>query len=593
MEVDKDREPESRHGVDRSDLVPNVGLVSDSISSLHGQDSAVSAVSGHPQRGPDSREDHRDQPVGISKLTDTRLPGKGRESELDPSRHPERGRDSEIGLSRHPERGRDTEIGLSRHPERGRATELGLPRHPERGRGYELGLSRHPERGRDADCSFSRHPERDRELGFDFSRYPERDRDFGYGFSRHEHPVPLPPLPRRFPTPPQGFYDYGEVPQSQGSFSSAQLAYLDRMQNQQMKSLEDMLQRTLGGRKRSGSRKRQRSPSPSDDQEEDSESDQEESPSSNTTTPTRSKYVDAVSLHAGESNFGDVAEDSAEKQGASDIPKVQDPEGSKKEDSGLSLPNPHEVKKGYVFKEELLTWWEQQRTNVLTQDQIDQMVGDLKPDSSIEKYFQAPNLPPTLKKNVRKMKAEVAKNDNSLWSIQQNMLQASLPLLKEMETAKSSGNEDLLRSLSNVGTMLGSALQRLSVYRLKRTDPILKDGVLSDASPSMTCIYGDKWVEKVDEDEKLQKVTMKVVKGAQGPQGGQKQKKQFKRGFKKGFRKNQQTQNLAKFGNRSSAFPNNRDASFRAPSTATNPGTSTLNPQVKSFRDNYKKGPKN
>ena len=430
MDPDKN-EPEghSTRG-NQADLVVPVGGGSDTP---HGRTHELdSGLSGPLDKGPVPGGDlPRDIPMT---------------SEKGLSRLPERGRDAEICLSRLPERGRDHVLDTARHPERGRGIDLAESRHPERGRESERSWSRLPERGRDVEYyGLSCHPERGHDFESDLSRHPNRGREFGHGSAHSEHFFP--PQPRRFPSVPHGYYDYGETPQSQGSFSSSQLAYLDRMQNQQMQSFKAMLQDTLGSskrhrsRSRSSSRKRRRSPSTSEDQEEDSDSESEdpgESPLSNTNTPSR-KDVDAVSLHAGESNFGDVQKEidkSAEKEETSGPSEVQDPEGGKKEDKGLALPNPHEVKKGHIFKEDLLEWWEQQRTNVLSQDQIDQLVGDLKPDSSIEKYFRAPNLPPTLKKNVRKVKAEVAKNDNTLWSIQENILQASLPLLQEMEAAK-------------------------------------------------------------------------------------------------------------------------------------------------------------
>ena len=42
------------------------------------------------------------------------------------------------------------------------------------------------------------------------------------------------------------------------------------------------------------------------------------------------------------------------------------------------IENPHEVRKGQLYDQDTLDWWETQRTNIfLSQEKIGEMVGDL------------------------------------------------------------------------------------------------------------------------------------------------------------------------------------------------------------------------
>ena len=57
------------------------------------------------------------------------------------------------------------------------------------------------------------------------------------------------------------------------------------------------------------------------------------------------------------------------------------------------LANPHEEVKGTLFEDEVLKWWKQQRTHVLEQTKMDELLEGLKPDPSVEEYFKAPDMP--------------------------------------------------------------------------------------------------------------------------------------------------------------------------------------------------------
>ena len=115
---------------------------------------------------------------------------------------------------------------------------------------------------------------------------------------------------------------------------------------------------------------------------------------------------------------------------------------------------------------------------------------------------------------MKKTKFEAWKSDNSVWSIQEDLLRVSIPLIKAVEKIKSMPDElrDVKTLLTSSGSLLGSAIQRVSIFRQRHADPFIKEGYLRDVTPSMNCILGDEWAQKVEEEEKLNKVTQKVVK---------------------------------------------------------------------------------
>ncbi len=107
--------------------------------------------------------------------------------------------------------------------------------------------------------------------------------------------------------------------------------------------------------------------------------------------------------------------------------------------------------------------------------------------------------------------------------------------------------------LASSGSLLGSAIQRVSIFRQRHADPFIKKGFLRDVTPSMSCILGDEWTQKVEEEDKLNRVTQKVVKNTNT---STKTKSSFKDkggSFKKfpGFNKDTPY-------NRSKGFNNNR-----------------------------------
>ena len=120
-------------------------------------------------------------------------------------------------------------------------------------------------------------------------------------------------------------------------------------------------------------------------------------------------------------------------------------------------------------------------------------------------------MPKPIRASMKKIKVDAWKNDNSMWSIQEDCLRAALPLIKAIELNQSIQNQELKPLLTSAGSLLGSAIQRLSVHRLRRAEPFIKDSYLQDVKPSMTCLYGEEWAQKVDEDDKMNKVTQKVV----------------------------------------------------------------------------------
>jgi hypothetical protein len=123
------------------------------------------------------------------------------------------------------------------------------------------------------------------------------------------------------------------------------------------------------------------------------------------------------------------------------------------------------------------------------------------------------------------------KNDNSLRSIQEDVLKASIPLVKAIEELQQKGETN--RLLSSAGSLLGSAVQRLSVYRHRHAESVFKNGFLREVTPSMTCLLGDKWTEQVEEEEKVNKVTQKVVKTTFRESG---QSKHFAKGKGKSYK---------------------------------------------------------
>ena len=102
---------------------------------------------------------------------------------------------------------------------------------------------------------------------------------------------------------------------------------------------------------------------------------------------------------------------------------------------------------------------------------------------------------------------------NTIWSIQEDLLKTSLPLIKAIEKVPE-GQHELKSLLSSTGSLLGSSIQRLSTFRQRHSETFIKDGHLRDVKPSMDSIYGIKWQEKVEEEDKLNKVTQKALKSS-------------------------------------------------------------------------------
>ncbi len=208
---------------------------------------------------------------------------------------------------------------------------------------------------------------------------------------------------------------------------------------------------------------------------------------------------DEISLFAGD----DLTSD---QPASSDV-------GKKPEEEKDELINPHQEAKGTMYTQKNLDWWEIQRTHVLEQQKKDDMLDKLKPDPSVTKFFKAPDMPKPMRASMKKSKVDAWKSDNSMWSIQEDMLRASMPLLKALELNQAEiNNKEMKRLLECTGSLLGSAVQRLSIWRLRHAEPFLKEGYLKDVSPSVDCIFGKEWTQKVEEEEKLNKVTQKVVK---------------------------------------------------------------------------------
>jgi hypothetical protein len=134
------------------------------------------------------------------------------------------------------------------------------------------------------------------------------------------------------------------------------------------------------------------------------------------------------------------------------------------------------------------------------------MLEGLKPDSSVATFFKAPDMPKAMRTSMKKSKMEAWKTDNSMWSIQEDLLRVAMPLMKAIEV---NTNEEVQPLLSASGSLLGSAIQRLSVWRHRHS--WLRDGYLTEVKPSMECVFGDEWTQTVEEEDKLNKVTQKVV----------------------------------------------------------------------------------
>ena len=311
-------------------------------------------------------------------------------------------------------------------------------------------------------------------------------------------------------------------------FSDQQLNILQAMQQQQMHMFKGLLQETVkdiddGRSDRSRSRPTSRS-KPSSKRRKRSRS------SSDSESSSRSRYSKRHAVD--DRSYAGSPQRNDERRDDDDAISVQAPRsilGSDKEDNDgqeppcidpvenankILLANPYAVTKGCVYDMNVLEWWEQQRTNMLETKQKDDLLEGLKPDSSIAHYFKAPDTPESMRKTMKKSKFEAWKQDNTMWSVQSDMLRSSLPLLKAIEKAEDplSDKAEIRALLCSSGSLLGSAVQRLSNHRQRHLDPFMKEGYLNNAKPSMGSILGDKWQEKVEEDDKLNKVTLKVLK---------------------------------------------------------------------------------
>jgi len=403
------------------------------------------------------------------------------------------------------------------------------------------------------------------------SRLPDRSREniaFRYDMDRQmiaegyygERFIP-PPSVSRYTTfaqprapPPDG--NRVDRPHSHDDgFSAGQMQILQGMQDKQMQMFEQLLNKDKHDRP---SRKRQRSFSPryrekarkskskhrrhrryeseSSSSDSESESGSEQQLSSTTSTPSRrvdpdpaDKTDDNVSVHADpqgmqalddnenrdESNKANDKNSSDPDQGQSGRPQ---PEGDKIDQQSCPvLEDPHAKPKGEVFEQSVLVWWKSQRTHVLTTEQKEDFLGNLKPDSEIASFFKAPDLPESVREKLKQIRTSAWKDDNSLWSIQEDLLKASLPLVKAVEELQKKGETN--RLLSSTGSLMGSVVQRLSVYRLRHAESVFKGGFLKDVSPSMSCLLGDNWTEQVEQEDKVNKVTQKVVKSANTESG--------------------------------------------------------------------------
>ncbi len=194
-----------------------------------------------------------------------------------------------------------------------------------------------------------------------------------------------------------------------------------------------------------------------------------------------------------------------------------------------TLPNPHQEKKGVVFSN--LDWWKDQRTHSLAQEKKDELLEKLKPDASIGEYFKAPDMPKPIRLAMKKGNFEAWKRDNSVWSIQEDMLRTALPLMKAIEKTQDLPNEfqeEIKPLLSSTASLLGHTVHRLSVFRQRHSETFLKEGYLREVTPSMTCIFGDQWTQQVEDEDKLIKVTQKAVKGENSSNNAKTASKQSK-----------------------------------------------------------------
>lgn len=487
----------------------------------------------------------------------------------------------------------DSQVGVS-HEEHTAATS---PRLHNMSRGYmeesdvELHRSRH---GASDDSRLVSNCREGPERGFNSgpgyhrsSRLPSRSRDDYERDDRFRHAAFRYEKERQEYDRPDRYYEYGHEDRfrapptpSRPGFSSDQMKILQDMQTRQMTMFQQMLDQTLPSEGPSRSRKRSRShrrgsPSPkrkvyradkrSDERRSTSEdsgsgSDSDYQPS-NPSTPVRHRQIpanddeDRVSIHADPSDVLDL-EDARGDQ-ATVTEKVDDQPNSSTSDNiqvcgeAPSLEDPHAVPKGAKFDEAVLDWWKSQRTNILPQEKKEELIGDLKPDVSVAAHFKAPDLPDSVRVGLKKIKVSAWKDDNSLWSVQEDILKASLPLVRVIEEQQKKGETNKL--LSAAGSLLGSAIQRLSMYRLRHAESYFKEGFLKEVSPSMTCLLGDKWTEQVEEEEKVSKVTQKVVKtpyykdSSHGKQGFKSSGKPFFKKHSQGkfapkFRKDKQNQ---------------------------------------------------
>ena len=265
--------------------------------------------------------------------------------------------------------------------------------------------------------------------------------------------------------------------------------------------------------------------------ENDSDQESKRHPSSTTSTLDRRSRVeserekeDSFSVHADPIEVGKLVEDAGDKSATTSAQnqEVQPTENSEnsagtsqrdkgeKVDQGPVLEDPHAKPKGEVFVQSVLDWWKSQRTNILTTEKKEEFLGSLKPDQAIASFFKAPDLPDSVREKLKQMRISAWKDDNSLWSIQEDLLKASLPLVKALEELQKKGETN--RLLSSTGSLMGSVVQRLSMYRLRHAETVFKGGFLKDVSPSMTCLLGDNWTEQVEQEDKVNKVTQKVVK---------------------------------------------------------------------------------
>jgi len=342
-------------------------------------------------------------------------------------------------------------------------------------------------------------------------------------------------------------------PPPDAGFSSGQLSMLDKMQQQQMSFFKSMLQDTVkeisrDSRSRSRSvakskkRKSRKRRYYSSSESESSSGSSRPSSYRSRSTESRVKHKrqrsethsvgspqrpdehdrdarndkdDSLSLIAPDITGDDQNKDQNTNQAS--ISLSADPkdvnDNNKQASASQPLANPHEQVKGTMF--ENLPWWEEQRTKVLEQNKKDELLEKLKPDASIEHYFKAPDMPKSIRASMKKTKFESWKNDNSLWSIQEDMLRTALPLMKAIEKVQKLPDEqqnEIKPLLTSTGSLLGSTIQRMSAFRLRHSDPIIKDGYLLDVTPSMKSIYGEEWTQKVEEEEKIAKITQKALK---------------------------------------------------------------------------------